>query len=78
MATLQKTFKYEGNASVVPFNTVNLNFEVPSFEFVSTFINNKPLIERSVLGDQTVTSNKKLSESSYRINFPNEYLIGST
>jgi len=49
MATVQKSFKYDGNASSSALTNINLNFEVPSFEFITTLIDGKPFTERNRL-----------------------------
>lgn len=78
MATLQKSFKYEGDASLSPLSNINLNFEFPTFEFVTALLNGKPFIKRNQLGKNALLLTKKLVESSYEATFRNEYLIGSS
>jgi len=78
MATLQKTFQYDGNASTAVLNNVNLHFKIPIFEFITVLKDGRPFPERKDLGEQLKVLNKKLSDTDYAISFPNEFLIGHT
>lgn len=78
MATLQTTFKYEGNASASLIKNINLAFKSPLFEFDKPLINGKPFLERKQLGEKLISTNKKLTDSKYDVNINNEYLIGAS
>lgn len=78
MATLQSSFKYEGDPNTAPFETVTLGFKIPAFEFVETLINRKPFIERNEVGTHLQNLLQNLSEIKYAVTIPNETLIGST
>jgi len=78
MATLQQTFKYEGNIAIAPFKTVILNFEMPAFEFITSLIDNKPFVERNKIDVQSIAIFQSLVKSKYSLNIPNQLLIGTT
>jgi hypothetical protein len=78
MATLQKTFKYEGDPSSSALSTVNLQFRIPAFEFITVLKDGKPFPERNALSEQPINLTKKLSDTSYAIAFPNDILVGHT
>src|SRR6476620_10955893 len=76
MATLQKTFRYDGDPSASALSTVNLNFKIPTFEFVSVLKDGKPFPERNAISEHSVNLIRKLNDTSYTIAFPNELLVG--
>ena len=78
MATLQKTFKYDGDPSTSALNTVNLLFKIPTFEFTTVLKDGRPFPERNALSEQPINLKKKISDTSYTIAFPNEMLVGHT
>ncbi|MFT3982004.1 MAG: papain-like cysteine protease family protein [Ferruginibacter sp.] len=78
MPTLQSSFRYDGNASASVSTTINLLFKVPVFEFSTVLVNGKPFIKRDLLGEQPVSINRKLADTSYEASFKNEYLTGNS
>ncbi|MEP7110179.1 MAG: hypothetical protein ABI760_19440 [Ferruginibacter sp.] len=76
MATVQNTFKYEGDASASALNNVNLHFKIPTFEFITVLKDGRPFPERNDLDEQLIILNKKLSDTNYEIAIPNEFLVG--
>src|SRR6478609_2104059 len=78
MATLQKTFRYDGDPSSSTLSTVNLHFKIPTFEFISVLKDGKPIPERNALSEHPVNLTRKISDKSYAIAFSNELLVGHT
>jgi hypothetical protein len=76
MATLQESFKYEGDATVLPFKTVRINFEFPVFQFDTILRDGKPFIERNQSGSQTISIFQDLARNSYSATIPDQLLIG--
>ncbi|WP_028978323.1 papain-like cysteine protease family protein [Sporocytophaga myxococcoides] len=78
MATLQRTFKYEGDSSATVLSEVNLSFQIPTFEFNTFLRDGRPFPQRNTVGKEVKVINKKLKDDSYDIAFPNELLIGTS
>lgn len=78
MATLQQTFKYEGNVSSAPLKTVNLEFEIPSFEFVTVLLDGKPFIDRNDTGEQRLNIFKNLPETKYSLPVSGVWFAGTS
>src|SRR5438477_10676145 len=76
MASLQQGFTYEGNVSASPVNSVNLNFKIPAFEFITVLRDGKRFPERNHVGEQIVHVKNKLNSDSYEVNFQNQILVG--
>jgi hypothetical protein len=76
MATIKKSFRYDGNPSTSPIAYINLNFTILSFEYDSELINGKPFIRRNSGSRQSIILSKKLTDTNYLVDFKNEYLIG--
>ena len=78
MATLQKSFKYNGTLPVKAVSAVDLKFNIPGFEFIKSTINDKLIMERVSAGSYDVSMINPLTTNVYTINFPGEYLTGNT
>jgi Papain-like cysteine protease AvrRpt2/Tectonin domain len=78
MATLQKTFNYEGDSTKTPFKTIILDFNFPVFEFISNLEKRQTTIVRDEISLQRTSIIQKLSENKYTANIPGKYLIGDT
>lgn len=76
MATLQESFKYEGDATVLPFKTVKINFDFPVFQFNTILRDGKPFIEKNQSGSQIISIFQDLAKNSYSATIPNQLLIG--
>lgn len=78
MATIQKSFSYEGDPSKAPFKTINLEFNFPVFEFVSSHDKKEINISRNEIAVEKITVQQKLTEAKYTATIPGKNLIGDT
>ena len=82
MASLQKTFKYKGDANNAPYRDILMEVEIPLFSYyilptnLSTHNSDYVNFQREIEGFTTISSNLKLGKDEYQVNIPTKKIVG--
>ena len=75
MASLQRTFRYQGDPSQIPISNVTLEFHIPEFSYFSTN-ENYANFKRHIDGYSKVSLSQGLREEEYRVQVPTTLIVG--
>ncbi|QNK64551.1 hypothetical protein H7F33_08760 [Pedobacter sp. PAMC26386] len=75
MVTLQKTFKYNGDLTTIPFEKVLVQFKCPVFDYSQPGIDDQ-LVYQQVVSTETTKLTQELKGDNYKIDFPTGLITG--
>lgn len=77
MLTLQKKISYEGDFKKAPVKDVNLEFNIPLYEYQEIKSGaGDAIIRRTIISNEIITVTKELKSTNYQLRLPEYFIVG--